>query len=71
LPLEVHVQIKQLTPLVFHAVCHNFFRDPRISGSNPVASSDGGESCFRAKTAGAVRATEFVSMFLMNKEFGH
>jgi hypothetical protein len=55
---------------VSHATCHNFFRDRGISGSNPVASSDGDESLFRAKPAGAIRATESVPM-LMNKKFGH
>jgi hypothetical protein len=49
----------------------NFIRDHGISGSNPVASSDGCEPFFRAKTAGAIRATEFVPMLLMNQEFGN
>jgi hypothetical protein len=65
LPLEVHVQIKQLTRLVFHAAFHNLLRDRRIIGSNPVASSGGGELFFRAKNYGAIRATEFVPMLLM------
>jgi hypothetical protein len=56
---------------VFHANCHNFFRDRGISGSNPVASSDGDESLFRVKPAVAIRATESVPMLLMTNKFRH
>jgi hypothetical protein len=38
-------------------------------GSNLVASSRGGKSFFREENCGAVRATEFVTMLLMNEEF--
>jgi hypothetical protein len=49
---------------------NSFSRLP-IRGSNPVASSDGGEWLYRAKTAGRIRATEFVPMLLMNEEFAN
>jgi hypothetical protein len=49
---------------------NSFLRLP-IRGSNPVASSGGGESFFRTRIAKQFRETEFFPMLFIDGKFGH
>jgi hypothetical protein len=69
LRLDDRVQLAELEGPVFEENRRNSFLRLPIRGSNPVASSDGGEWLYRAKAAGQMRETEFVPMLLMHEEF--